>query len=114
VTHTHALPRDVSPLSWKGLGVIALSGGLLPSPTALIVLLGAVALHRVAFGVALVAAFSIGLASALTLVGVIVLRARDFAASRLGSRRAAWLQVASAAAIVTVGLVLTGRAFTQF
>ncbi|MDP9233638.1 MAG: hypothetical protein M3P01_03690, partial [Actinomycetota bacterium] len=48
--HSHAPAPGITPTSWKGLGVIALSGGLLPSPSALIVLLAAVALHRIAFG----------------------------------------------------------------
>jgi len=97
-------------LSWRGLGAVALSGGLLPSPTALVVLLGAVALDRIAFGVVLVTAFSIGLAAALTAVGVLVLRARDFATGRLGHRAGVLLPVLSAAAIVAVGLWLTARA----
>jgi len=97
-------------LSWRGLGAVALSGGLLPSPTALVVLLGAVALDRIAFGVVLVTAFSVGLAAALTAVGVLVLRARDFANGRLGHRAGALLPVLSAAAIVAVGLWLTARA----
>jgi hypothetical protein len=64
--HSHDHDHDhSSPLTWKGLSALALSGGLLPSPTALVVLLGAIALHRVAFGVLLVAGFSIGLAAAL-------------------------------------------------
>ncbi len=97
-------------LSWRGLGAVALSGGLLPSPTALVVLLGAVALDRIAFGVVLVSAFSVGLAGALTAVGVLVLRARDFATGRLGHRAGVLLPILSAAAIVAVGLWLTARA----
>lgn len=97
-------------LSRRGLGAVALSGGLLPSPTALVVLLGAVALDRIAFGVVLVTAFSVGLAAALTVVGVLVLRARDFASGRLGHRAGVLLPVLSAAAIVVVGLFLTARA----
>jgi nickel/cobalt exporter len=102
--------RPDSPLSWKGLGALALSGGLLPSPTALVVLLGAVALKRIAFGLTLVGAFSVGLAGALTLLGVFVLKARGFAAERLGSRSAALLPVLSAAAVCLLGLFLTTRA----
>ena len=109
-THSHAAPPGVNALSWKGLGAIAVSGGLLPSPTALVVLLGAVALDRVAFGVALVAAFSVGLAGALTIVGIFVLRARDFAFRRLGSRVGTTLPLFSAAAILMVGLFLTTQA----
>lgn len=109
-SHSHALPVGVSPFTAKGMAAVALSGGLLPSPAALIVLLGAVALHRVAFGVVLVAAFSIGLAAALTGVGLLVIKARGFAERRLNARTSAALPVASAALILLFGLVLTVRA----
>ena len=108
--HDHAPPEGVALFSARGLAAVGLSGGLLPSPSALVVLLGAVALGRTAFGLVLVAAFSIGLAAALTAVGLLVLKARDAARSRLGARAGAWLPLASAALIVVVGLVLTGRA----
>jgi nickel/cobalt transporter (NicO) family protein len=96
-------------VSWRGLGALALSGGLLPSPAALVVLLGAIALHRIAFGFVLVLSFSVGLAGALTLIGVLVLRAKEFTASRFG-RSVAALPVLSAAAILAMGLFLTTRA----
>ena len=108
--HDHAPPEGVTLFSVRGLAAVGLSGGLLPSPSALVVLLGAVALGRTAFGMVLVAAFSVGLAAALTAVGLLVLKARDAARSRLGARAGAWLPLASAALIVVVGLVLTGRA----
>jgi nickel/cobalt exporter len=109
--HNHGeLPADVPLISRRGLGAIAVSGGLLPSPTALIVLLGAVALHRTAFGVALVGVFSVGLAAALTVIGLLVLKARDVVRRRSGSRLSRALPVFSAAAIVLVGLVLTTQA----
>jgi nickel/cobalt transporter (NicO) family protein len=108
-THHHHGPEG-SLMSWKGLGAIAVSGGLLPSPTALVVLLGAVALHRVALGVAMVGAFSIGLAAALTGVGILVLKARDAAARRFGRGMGAALGIASATAILLLGTALTTRA----
>jgi ABC-type nickel/cobalt efflux system permease component RcnA len=109
VTHTHEMPA-ASPMSWKGLTAIAVSGGLLPSPTALVVLLGAVALHRVAYGIVLVGAFSIGLAAALTIVGVLVLKARAVAERRFGTGFGTLMPVLSAAAIFAIGLLLTARA----
>lgn len=108
--HDHTPPEGVALFSFRGLAAVGLSGGLLPSPSALVVLLGAVALGRTAFGLVLVAAFSIGLAAALTAVGLLVLKARDAARSRLGAQAGAWLPLASAALIVVMGLVLTGRA----
>ena len=108
-THPHRRPEG-SLMSWKGLGAIAVSGGLLPSPTALVVLLGAVALHRVALGVAMVGAFSVGLAAALTGVGILVLKARDAAARRFGLGMGTALGIASATTILVLGTVLTTKA----
>jgi nickel/cobalt exporter len=107
--HSHDLPSG-TPLSWRGMGALAVSGGLLPSPSALVVLLGAVAIQRVAFGLTLVAAFSVGLAASLTLLGILILRARSFATRRLSGRAMAALPVLSALVIVGVGVVLTARA----
>jgi nickel/cobalt exporter len=109
-SHRHAPRAGASPLSARGLVAVALSGGLLPSPTALVVLLGALALERVALGVALVASFSVGLALALTAVGWLVLRARAVAARHLGAGVSALLPLLSAGAITALGLVLTARA----
>ena len=108
--HTHApseLPPGVSVTSWRGLGAIALSGGLLPSPSALVVLLGSVALGRVAFGLTLVAAFSVGLAGALTLLGIAVMRARSYMTRRFGVRANTLLPICSAATITMLGTYLS-------
>jgi len=75
-----------------------------------VVLLGAVALNRVGFGIALVAAFSVGLAGALTIVGLLVLKARDIAARRRGGKVGQLLPILSAGAILLVGAVLTTQA----
>lgn len=108
--HTHSpseLPSGVSVTSWRGLTAIALSGGLLPSPSALVVLLGSISLGRVAFGLTLVAAFSIGLAAALTLLGIAVLRGRTFLARRFGERANTLLPIMSAGTIAALGTYLT-------
>ncbi len=111
--HSHSHAPGPSPFSARGLAAVALSGGLLPSPSALVVLLGAVALHRVAFGLVLVAAFSVGLAGALTGIGVLVLKARDVAARRLGTRAGMLIPIGSAALIVGVGVFLSARALAS-
>ena len=100
-------------LSPKGLTALAVCGGLLPSPTALVVLLASVALHRVAFGLALIVGFSVGLAAALTAVGILAIRARDLFAHRLKGRLANALPVGSAAVIFAAGAVLLARAAVQ-
>jgi nickel/cobalt transporter (NicO) family protein len=69
--HSHLPPgADGSPVTWRNLLALGISGGLLPCPSALVVLLGAIALNRIGFGLILVLAFSLGLASALTAIGM--------------------------------------------
>jgi ABC-type nickel/cobalt efflux system permease component RcnA len=108
--HTHALPVSDRPLSRKGLVALALAGGILPSPTALVVLVSTVGVqHRAAFGLALVVAFSVGLASALVGVGLLALRIRAFTFRRLTGRLASLLPVVSAAIVICVGLFLSAK-----
>jgi nickel/cobalt transporter (NicO) family protein len=69
--HSHLPPQaNDEAISWRNLLALGVSGGLLPCPSALVVLLSAVALHRVGYGLLLVVAFSIGLAATLTGVGL--------------------------------------------
>jgi len=110
--HAHAVPEGPV-LSRRGLVALAAAGGILPSPTALVVLLASVALHRVVFGLALIVAFSVGLAAALILVGILALRARELVARRMSSRWGRLLPVLSASVIVVVGMVLTARGIAQ-
>jgi ABC-type nickel/cobalt efflux system permease component RcnA len=109
--HPHRAPAGV--LSRRSLTALAVAGGILPSPTALVVLLAAVALDRIAYGLALIGAFSLGLATALVVVGLVALRARDVVAGRMSGRTARLVPVLSAASIALLGLVLTFRGFGQ-
>ncbi|MFJ4921665.1 nickel/cobalt transporter [Streptomyces sp. NPDC088725] len=72
-THTPSGAGD-QPFTTRGLVGLGIAGGLVPSPSALIVLLGAVALGRTFFGAALVLAYGVGMASALTAVGLLLVR----------------------------------------
>jgi ABC-type nickel/cobalt efflux system permease component RcnA len=111
--HHHASPSPSEPISRRSLTALAVAGGMLPSPTALVVLLAAVAVDRVAYGLALIGAFSLGLAAALVAVGVVALRARDAVAGRMSGRTARLVPVLSAASIALLGFALTLRGFTQ-
>ena len=73
--HTHPLPGVLSGsrVSWRGVLAIGVSGGLLPCPAALIVLLSAIGLGRLGFGLLLIVAFSAGLALVLSGIGLAVL-----------------------------------------
>src|ERR687888_355533 len=73
--HHHHAPGDGGP-SFRSLLAVGVSGGLLPCPSALVVLLAAISLHRVAFGLLLIVAFSLGLALAITGIGVVAVVAR--------------------------------------
>jgi len=95
------------------LFAIAFAGGILPSPSALLALLASFALGRTAFGLALVAAFSVGLAATLSGVAIAVVRAREAMELRMRGRFTRLLPVASAAVIFAVGLTVTIRAVTE-
>jgi ABC-type nickel/cobalt efflux system permease component RcnA len=110
--HASAMP-DGRILSRRAMAALSMAGGILPSPTALVVLLASMALGRVAYGLALLAAFSLGLAAALVVVGIVALRARDAVSRRMSSRFARALPVASASVIATMGLVLSVRGLAQ-
>ena len=70
-THSHLPPgADGSPITWRSLLALGISGGILPCPSALVVLLATISLHRVGYGLMLVVAFSIGLAGVLTTIGL--------------------------------------------
>ncbi len=70
--HSHLPPgaANDAPVTWRSLLALGISGGLLPCPSALVVLLGAIALNRIGFGLILVLVFSLGLAGALTAIGM--------------------------------------------
>jgi nickel/cobalt transporter (NicO) family protein len=112
--HSHADRAPDQPvLSRKGLMALAVAGGILPSPTALVVLLSAVSFHRVVFGFGLIGAFSIGIATALVVVGILALRARDTVSNRLSTGVGRLLPVLSAGAIAALGCFLTVRGVIQ-
>ena len=87
------------------------AAGLIPCPSALVVLLAAISQHEVALGLVLITAFSLGLAATLTGLGLVVVSARRWIPPRLAAGRlAAFLPAASALLIVGVGCVLTAKA----
>ena len=106
--HHHHHEHD---LSWKGLVGMGAAAGLIPCPSALVVLLAAISQHEVALGLLLITAFSLGLAGTLTVLGLAVVSARKLIPPRLAAGRlAAVLPAASASLIVGVGCVLTVKA----
>jgi nickel/cobalt transporter (NicO) family protein len=109
--HHHHHHHHEHDLSWKGLLGMGTAAGLIPCPSALVVLLAAISQHEVALGLLLITAFSLGLAATLTGLGLIVVSARRWIPPGLAAGRlAAVLPAASAFLIVGVGCVLTARA----
>ena len=92
-----------------GLATLAVSGGILPSPSALIALLAAVAIGRLVFGLVLVLAFGMGLATVLMGVGFGTIRMRDLMGRRLPGALATWAPIISAAGICLLGVALVAR-----
>lgn len=119
--HEHALlddegharehaPPGTAPLTFRVAVMAAASGNLAPCPAALVVLLAAIALHRVALGMLLIVAFSIGLAATLTLLGLAVVRGAAWLSGRPQFTSVArWAPFASAAAIALIGAVIVGE-----
>jgi len=109
--HLHQ-PDPGGRVSWRQLFALGVTGGMVPCPAALVVLLSAVALHRIAFGLFLIAAFSVGLAAVLISIGLLMVYAGQFV-SRLhgdGPLMTRWLPLASAAVITALGLAIAVRA----
>jgi nickel/cobalt transporter (NicO) family protein len=106
--HHHHYVED---LGGRGLLSMGAAAGLLPCPSALVVLLAAISQHEVALGMLLIVAFSLGLAGTLTALGLAVVHARRFVPPRLAaSRVAALLPALSAVLVVALGLALAARA----
>jgi ABC-type nickel/cobalt efflux system permease component RcnA len=105
--HDHALPPEVSPFSRKGLVILGLSGGLLPSPSAFLVLVTAWFTGKAWLGLLLVGAFSIGLAASLTLIGVAAVRGRELLTDRVSSAAIRRVAVGAAVIVLAGGIVMT-------
>ena len=107
--HHHHPPADA--LSLRSLLAVGVSGGLLPCPSALVVLLAAISLHRIAFGLVLILAFSAGLALTITGIGLVAVLARNtFRRVGFDGTLVRLLPAASALVILGAGLAMTLRA----
>ncbi|HYY32026.1 MAG TPA: sulfite exporter TauE/SafE family protein, partial [Gaiellaceae bacterium] len=112
--HHHHDHAAAAPLGWRSLLGVGISGGLLPCPSALVVLLGAISLHRVAFGLLLIVAFSAGLALSITGVGLLaVVAKRAFSRASFDGRFVSLLPALSALVILAAGLAMTVRALPR-
>jgi ABC-type nickel/cobalt efflux system permease component RcnA len=109
--HGHGSHAPPDGLSARSLLAVGVSGGLLPCPSALVVLLAAISLHRVAFGLVLIVAFSLGLALTITAIGMVaVLAKRAFGRMRMDGTLLRLLPAVSALVILVAGALMTARA----
>jgi ABC-type nickel/cobalt efflux system permease component RcnA len=122
--HGHSHSHLPAQPGLRGLIALGVSGGLLPCPTALVVMLAAIALDRVVYGLVLIFAFSFGLAAVLTGIGVVLVYAKRFfsgtgavtgvlARIPFSTRALQIAPIGSAAVILVAGILLTGNALAS-
>jgi ABC-type nickel/cobalt efflux system permease component RcnA len=115
--HSHGPVDADRPMHWRSLVAMGFAGGMVPAPSALVVLLGAIALGRTWLGVVLVVAYGLGMAGTLTAAGLLLVRARGALDRRAARGRrpgralvlARALPLATSSFIVVVGLFLAVR-----
>ncbi len=121
-THSHQLPsnegngpessaKPKGSVSARQLFVLGTTGGIVPCPAALVVLLSAVALHRTGFGLFLIVTFSVGLAAVLIAMGLAAVYAGRMMSwlPTEGPLVQRWLPLGSAAMITALGCVIAVR-----
>jgi len=113
VAHSH-LPPKGSTITWRGLFALGLAGGLIPSTSALLILLGSIAAGRPAFGFVLVVAFGLGMAVVMSGIGLALVIARGrldrFDGSTTLGRLSGYVPLAAACVVLALGLYLTVQA----
>ena len=112
----HAHDHGHEPVSLRALVALGVSGGIIPCPAALVVLLSALSMHRVGFGLVLIVAFSVGLAAVLVVIGVLMvyagrlmLRFRED-----GPWINRWLPLTSSAVMTLLGLGIAAQAMAPW
>lgn len=111
--HSHEVQKgDISLWSLISLGV---SGGIVPCPDALVVLLIAVALNRIGFGLAIIAAFSFGLALVLITIGILMVVAKPFITRFTGEGKfvGVWLPIGSSVVVIILGFIIAVSALIK-
>jgi len=109
--HHHHIPAS-DDVSLKELFALGVTGGIVPCPAALVVLLSALSLGRVVFGLVLITAFSVGLAAVLILIGLLMVYARQLATRFRGDGPLVtrWLPLTSSAVMAMLGVAIAVRA----
>jgi nickel/cobalt exporter len=111
--HSHAIPGS-QPLNFSSAVWAAMSGGIAPCPAAIVVLLAALRLHHLAYGMLLIVIFSLGLAVVLSGLGLGVVKGAAWLSKRsLYARVAPFAPLASAVVISLIGAWMIGQGFNQ-
>ncbi len=112
--HTHHPADENGRITMRSLLALGISGGLIPCPTALVVLLSAIALGRVGFGMLLIVAFSAGLATVLTAIGLLLVHGRRlFDRLPVENRLLRLIPLAGAFLVILTGVVMTAQALAN-
>jgi ABC-type nickel/cobalt efflux system permease component RcnA len=113
-SHHHHVPASGT-VSLRELLALGVTGGIVPCPAALVVLLSAVALRRVGFGLFLIVAFSVGLAAVLIAIGLSMVYAHRLMArvADNGPLLTRWLPLTSSATITLLGVAIAAQALTN-
>ena len=108
-TKAQAIRPTQRELSLRELCMLGITGGIVPCPAALVVLLSAFSLHRIGFGLFLITAFSFGLAAVLVIVGLAMVYAKRLMSTRVsvGSAALRYLPFLSSAFMVVLGVGIT-------
>lgn len=111
-THHHEGPAPGTPITWRSLAALGLSGGLVPSASAVVLLLGAINLGRIELGFLLILGFGLGMSLALVGVGFMLVTAGRWGLDRLEGRASASrlvrvVPVLMAVLVTGLGMVLT-------
>jgi nickel/cobalt transporter (NicO) family protein len=107
-------PTSAKRVTLKSLLALGIAGGIVPCPSALVILLLAVALQRILFGLTLIVAFSLGLATVLIVIGVLTVKARPLVERFSGEGRLLrLLPVVSSVAITGLGFLMIVRTLME-
>jgi nickel/cobalt transporter (NicO) family protein len=109
--HSHEVPETIT---WRSLIALGISGGLVPCPDAIAILLVAIAINRIMLGLALILSFSLGLAVVLIVIGLLMVNSRRIF-DRFGflDRLAPFMPVVSAVIVLLLGFALTWGAVVR-
>jgi ABC-type nickel/cobalt efflux system permease component RcnA len=114
--HPHLHPGVVMEgSSYRQLLALGITGGIVPCPAALVVLLGAVSMGRVGFGLLLIAAFSVGLAAVLVVIGLLMVHAGRLVVRIREDNTLVvrWLPLVSSVFIMVLGVIIAAQGLVQ-